>query len=839
VGAFQLSKWYMDCASDSGEIVIAYAARLKWRAITLHYASLLVHEPGQKPRVQTTLRASTLPVLAGDVITWTCEALEVSGKWTALSSAAPETIYASPDGDVKWHCHQPRSRAEITIGDRVVRGFGYAEQLELSVEPWHMPIDSLRWGRFVGARSSLVWIDWRGAHEKKLVLFDGRRIESPEIEERAVSGEGVRLTIDEGATLRSGKLGKTALELVPGLERFPMRILAVDEHKWTARGTLEDASGKDEGFVIHEIVRWPEQKRASESHALGKFLYALLFVAILPTALVAWARATESLVTLPAVRSLPIGAALVAVGALLVLAGWASLWRDGGGLPMNAFPPPRLVTRGVYALFAHPIYVGFCAICFGASIIVGSASGLWLVSPVMTLATMALVLGYESHDLDARFGPERGAPLFGLPPRDDAPASIARRLAVIVFCVLPWLAFGFAGAHVSDVPAVLVAIASPLFARTNMALRRVVVGSLLAMLLLLTLPLLSSIAPAPIAAAALVAAPTWPLRALALAAGVPALLRAGVEPAIATVLACAIAVNAGAVWRGLRDLSERVANSWSSTRIGPIRVMNHVVWGFVSSAGGIFIIGTFTGPGHAPAIACAAAGGVVGAAIWAQLIEGSSSLSRPFGFYGGLLGICIGGSVGAIVFGTPVWLILAAVASSAAFIQAAGRVRCLVQGCCHGSETTDVIGIRVHNPQSRVCRLAHLDDVPIHATQLYSILWNALTFVVIGRLWLVHAPMHFVGGMYFVLNGLGRFAEEAFRGEPQTPIYARLRLYQWIALVQIVVGAIITALGKSGPSPAPAPNVGGTVVAIVFGVIYALALSVDFPESKRRFSRLA
>jgi hypothetical protein len=56
VGAFQLSKWYMDCASESGEIVIAYAARLKWRAITLHYASLLVHEPGQKPRIQTTLR---------------------------------------------------------------------------------------------------------------------------------------------------------------------------------------------------------------------------------------------------------------------------------------------------------------------------------------------------------------------------------------------------------------------------------------------------------------------------------------------------------------------------------------------------------------------------------------------------------------------------------------------------------------------------------------------------------------------------------------------------------------------------------------------------------------
>ena len=43
VGAFRLSKWYMDCASESGDIVIAYAARLHWRAITLHYASVLVN----------------------------------------------------------------------------------------------------------------------------------------------------------------------------------------------------------------------------------------------------------------------------------------------------------------------------------------------------------------------------------------------------------------------------------------------------------------------------------------------------------------------------------------------------------------------------------------------------------------------------------------------------------------------------------------------------------------------------------------------------------------------------------------------------------------------------
>ena len=807
MGAFLLSKWYMDCASESGEIVIAYAARLKWRAVTLHYASLLIHEPGHKPRVQTTMRSSTEPKLDGDVITWTSEALGASGKWTSLARAEPETIFASPDGDVKWHCHQPRSRAEITIGDRVVRGLGYAEHLELSVEPWHMPIDSLRWGRFVGERTSLVWIDWHGAHDKKLVLLDGKPLASPEIDERAVGGEGVHLDIDEGTTLRSGKLGKTALELVPGLERFPMRILAVDEHKWTSRGTLEDAAGRDEGFVIHEIVRWPERKPRDDSSAIGKVLYALLFVALLPVAGYAWARATESFVAFPALHSEIAGYGLAGLGALLVLAGWAALWRPGGGLPMNAFPPPRLVTRGVYALVAHPIYVGFAAICFGASIASGSASGLWLVSPAIILGMIALVFGYEKHDLDARFGPERGAPLFGIPPDDDAPPTLARRIAAAALCALPTIAIG-ARALVMVGFVIVLAIVIPFVVRSNRALRAFVVRSLVAI-------------------------------AITLAVATPELLTGGLHAAIAVFAGCAFAASAGVIWRVLRDSAERLSNSWSAIRIGPVRVINHTLWGFVASGGGIFLIGTFTGPGHVPTIVCGAAGGLIGAGLWAQYIEGSAALSRPFGFYGGLLGIIIGGSIGAVIFGMPVWLLLGAVAVSAPFIQAAGRIRCLIQGCCHGSETIDPIGIRVTHPISRVCRLAHLDGVPIHATQLYSILWNVLTFVVLFRLWMSSAPLHFIGGLYLLLNGLGRFVEEAYRGEPQTPIFARLRLYQWIALVQLVAGAAITALATSAPAQLPAPSLGAVIVATIFGAIYAFALGVDFPESSARMSRLA
>ena len=71
---------------------------------------------------------------------------------------------------------------------------------------------------------------------------------------------------------------------------------------------------------------------------------------------------------------------------------------------MNAYPPPRYVERGVYRLLPHPIYAGFVMLCAGISIGVGSASGLWLVSPVVALASAALLLGYEKHDLAERFG---------------------------------------------------------------------------------------------------------------------------------------------------------------------------------------------------------------------------------------------------------------------------------------------------------------------------------------------------------------------------------------------------------------------------------------------------
>jgi prolipoprotein diacylglyceryltransferase len=167
-----------------------------------------------------------------------------------------------------------------------------------------------------------------------------------------------------------------------------------------------------------------------------------------------------------------------------------------------------------------------------------------------------------------------------------------------------------------------------------------------------------------------------------------------------------------------------------------------------------------------------------------------------------------------------------------------GRLRCLVQGCCHGRPATPNIGIRYVHLRSRVCRLADLKGVPLHPTPLYSILWNILIAMVATRLWVVHAPLGLVGGLYLILTGIGRFCEEGYRGEPQTPVLAGLRLYQWIAIATVVGGAAITTLEPV--TPAPAPHFSWLVIGIaaVFGTVSMLLLGVDAPESNRRFARL-
>ena len=83
------------------------------------------------------------------------------------------------------------------------------------------------------------------------------------------------------------------------------------------------------------------------------------------------------------------------------------------------------------------------------------------------------------------------------------------------------------------------------------------------------------------------------------------------------------------------------------------------------------------------------------------------------------------------------------------------------------------------------------------------------------------------------------FVEEEWRGEPQTPVWAGLRLYQWVSIVSLVCGAALTVIPGSPRAPAPVLSVTALWTGLAAGAITWLAVSVDFPRSNRRFARLA
>src|SRR2546428_12609034 len=112
---FILSKWYLDCVSDDGDVFIGYVASLRWGKISLSYSSTLHWAFGKPPESNTTLRRSATPRIAGSCINWSSPRLELSGAWRALAQPIHRVLLESDTGNIEWNCLQPRARAENFI----------------------------------------------------------------------------------------------------------------------------------------------------------------------------------------------------------------------------------------------------------------------------------------------------------------------------------------------------------------------------------------------------------------------------------------------------------------------------------------------------------------------------------------------------------------------------------------------------------------------------------------------------------------------------------------------------------------------------------------------------
>lgn len=643
---------------------------------------------------------------------------------------------------------------------------------------------------------------------------------------------------------------------------------------------------------------------------LNKIIYGFLFCAVLPLILIGWAHILSGYMNLPEIKHFLIGLFLSLGGLLLIAWSMLTLWFIGKGLPMNGFPPPRYVIAGPYRVWRHPIYFAFSCVCFGFSLITGSVGGFWIVSPLVTLASWALILGYERGDLIKRFGKDflDYEPFLHVPKNSSEIPDASDRFSVYFLLLLPWL-FIYSAIGILPLPAdsriayfsfendfpviqkaeifyfsaYIMVLLVPLLAPNRRVLRSFMLDGFFSMLLVFsTYVLIPFVAPprefeainrwghllewermldaqnganafpsyhviwALLAAVAIgargkesrVVAFSWAMliSLSCIATGQHALL-----DVVAAVGFFIVIRKRNTIYYTLVRFSEWLGNSLKTYRIGIVRIFNHAIYSFFAGFIGIALVACFLDEKMLWAVTWVGFMTLLGGALWAQLIEGSSRLLRPFGYFGSI----IGGSIGALcapLFGAEILPVLAGFAVASPFIQAVGRLRCLVQGCCHGREidgwSNQRIGICVTNKSSRISLMSPYAGKPIYPTPLFSIIGNTIMGLFLFRLWTLHSRLTLIMGVYLFLSGLLRFVEEYFRGESQTRKIHGLSEYQWYSIAFVFAGIGFMCMPFSAVASGFHFNWQGFPFAFGIGLLSAFAMSMDFPGSNRRFSRL-
>ena len=245
-----MSKWYLDCVTDAGDVSIAHTGAVDLGPVKFHYSSLL-ESSGDEIISEQSLRAHAPPQILPTSIQWQ------TSEWMRDSPERKQTIFADGTGVIDWHCVQPRARARMR--DRI--GLGYVEHLVMTIAPWQLPIDTLRWGRFLAPAEWIVWIDLQGPSPRRFVYRNGKSDAAVVVnDDRLEFRDGTQLLMDRALVLRDGPLGTTALAAIPGIrDTLPARLLQVRECKWRSRARLcSPGAPPVASWAIHERVNWPD-----------------------------------------------------------------------------------------------------------------------------------------------------------------------------------------------------------------------------------------------------------------------------------------------------------------------------------------------------------------------------------------------------------------------------------------------------------------------------------------------------------------------------------------------------------------------------------------------------
>jgi len=255
----RLTKWYLDCIDEGGRVVIGYAARLQLAGFEVPFMEVLLDQPHRPRRVERSWTTLQEPASHGEDVVWKAPAIGIEATWHPRTPPVRRTLLERAEGSIDWHCRVPCGTVRVSLqpGPTVVEGLGCVEELDVTIAPWRLPLDRLRWGHFVSATHDMMWIDWAGPHPLTLVFLNGTVQPSADVADSCITTPDGRLTLHPGRTVRRRSVAHE-LGLPPRVAQIlPDRMRSLFEHKWLSRATLGSSDGTQvDGWALHEQVQF-------------------------------------------------------------------------------------------------------------------------------------------------------------------------------------------------------------------------------------------------------------------------------------------------------------------------------------------------------------------------------------------------------------------------------------------------------------------------------------------------------------------------------------------------------------------------------------------------------
>jgi hypothetical protein len=208
---------------------------------------------------KSTLRKTQKPVING-ILHLNNNLLDIGVSLKRNDIPIIRLLYKDGENnELVWNCHHPKALAEVIYNGNIYKGFGYAETLFIPVRPWNLPIDELRWGRFLSDSYTLIWINWKGKYPINKIFFNSIEYNDVIFENDIIlfNGRMYELKFSEIQLIRKGKLSEIISKMKFLKLFFNHRILNSVEIKYKARTSLNKNSFVlSNGWSLFEIVTW-------------------------------------------------------------------------------------------------------------------------------------------------------------------------------------------------------------------------------------------------------------------------------------------------------------------------------------------------------------------------------------------------------------------------------------------------------------------------------------------------------------------------------------------------------------------------------------------------------